>query len=346
MHAQAAPEEGLIALKYLDYSDWQPDAQRMRVRSPGLYIRKPLSDSLALEGTLVYDSISGASPLYFNTLSGASGTGITEYRTAGDVRVTKYFGGFAVGVGAAVSSERDYLSRAASIDLRTFSDDRNTTWAFGIGGASDRIDSVNAVAVGEQRHTLDFLIGVTRVLSAVDIVQSNVTYSTGHGYYSDPYKLLDVRPDRRRAFAWLTRYNHHFADSDGTLRTTYRYLHDSFGSDAHTLELAWVQPLRYGLSITPGIRYTTQSAADFYFDPPFPRGFVRGDFYTADTRLSAFGALTPGVRFDADFDGGWHADLKIELYQQRAQWHLGGDGSPGLETFSARWIQVGIAKSF
>ena len=76
----------------------------------------PLSGSLALEGTLVYDSISGASPLYFNTLSGASGTGITEYRTAGDVKVTKYFGGFAVGFGAAVSSERDYLSRAASVD--------------------------------------------------------------------------------------------------------------------------------------------------------------------------------------------------------------------------------------
>lgn len=345
-HAQAAPEEGVIALKYLDYRDWQPGAERMRVRSPGLYIRKSLSDSLAVEGTLVYDSISGASPLYFNTLSGASGTGITEYRTAGDVKITKYLGSYAVGVGAAVSSERDYLSHAVSLDLRRFSDDRNTTWAFGIGGASDRIDSVNAVAVGATRHTLDFLIGITQVLSAEDIVQSNVTYSTGHGDYSDPYKLIDARPDHRRTLAWLTRYNHHFPGPDATARVTYRYLRDSFGSDAHTVEVAWVQPLRDGLSITPGIRYTTQSAADFYFDPPFPQGFVHGSLYSADTRLSAFGAITPAVRFDADLRGGWHADLKLEWYRQRAAWHLGGGGSPGLEPFSARWIQLGIARTF
>ena len=38
---------------------------------------------------MVYDAMSGASPLYFNVLSGAS---IGDYRTAGDVKVTKYFG--------------------------------------------------------------------------------------------------------------------------------------------------------------------------------------------------------------------------------------------------------------
>ena len=116
--AQAAPDRGLVELKYLDYRDWQPGADRMTVRSPSLYAVKPLSDTLVVEGSLVYDSMSGASPLYFNTLSGASGLGVTDYRTAGDVKVTKYFDGVAIGVGAAVSSERDYLSRAGSLELR------------------------------------------------------------------------------------------------------------------------------------------------------------------------------------------------------------------------------------
>jgi hypothetical protein len=31
------------------------------------------------------------------------------------------------------------------------------------------------------------------VLNADAIVQSNLTYYTGHGYYSDPYKSLDTR---------------------------------------------------------------------------------------------------------------------------------------------------------
>ena len=61
------PEQGVIALQYFDYRDWQPGADRMTVRSPSLYVLRPLSDDVTLEGNLVYDSMSGASPLAFNT---------------------------------------------------------------------------------------------------------------------------------------------------------------------------------------------------------------------------------------------------------------------------------------
>jgi len=344
--AQLAPDPGLIALKYLDYRDWQPGGDRIRVRSPSFYARKPLSDSLQAEGSIVYDSISGASPLYHNTLSGASRLGVTDYRTADNAKLTKYFDPVAVGVGAAVSSERDYLSRALSLDVRVSSDDRNRTLAFGIGGASDRINSTNGVAEGKERHTLDLLAGITQALSPEAIVESTVTYSPGHGYYSDPYKAIDVRPDHRRIFAWLTRYNQHLPWLDATVNLSYRYLHDSFGSSSHTAEFAWNQPLADGWSVVPSIRYYTQSAADFYFDPPFPQGFVFGQPYSADTRLSAFGALTSGVSIVKRLPDGWTFDVKLDFYRQRSDWRLGGDGSPGLEPFSARWIQTGVSKTF
>ena len=344
--AQLAPDPGLIALKYLDYRDWQPGGDRIRVRTPSFYARKPLSDSLQAEGSFVYDSISGASPLYHNTLSGASRLGVTDYRTAGNAKLTKYFDPFAVGVGAAVSSERDYLSRALSLDVRISSDDRNRTYAFGVGGASDRINSTNGVAEGKERHTLDLLAGVTQALSPEAIVQSTVTYSPGHGYYSDPYKAIDIRPDHRRIFAWLTRYNQHLPWLDATVNLSYRYLHDSFGSSSHAAEFAWNQPLPDGWSMAPNLRYYTQSAADFYFDPPFAHGFVLGSPYSADARLSAFGALTSGVSIVKRLPDGWSFDIKLDFYRQRSDWRLGGDGSPGLEPFSARWIQTGISKTF
>lgn len=344
--AQLAPDEGLIALKYLDYRDWQPGADRMRVRTPSLYARKPLSDSLQAEGSIVYDSISGASPLYHNTLSGASGLGVTDYRTAGDAKLTKYFNHVAVGVGAAVSSERDYLSRALSLDVRVSSDDGNRTFAFGVGGASDRINSTNGVAEGKERHTLDLLVGITQALSPDAIVQSTITYSPGHGYYSDPYKEIDVRPDHRRILAWLTRYNQHLFWLDATVNLSYRYLHDSFGSSSHTAEFAWNQPLPDGWSVVPNLRYYTQNAADFYFDPPFPHGFVLRQPYSADTRLSAFGALTSGLSIVKRLPDGWSFDFKLDFYRQRSDWHFGGNGSPGLESFSARWIQTGVSKTF
>jgi hypothetical protein len=344
--AQTAPDAGIIELKYLDYRDWQPGADRMTVKSPSFYLLKPLSETLALEAAVVYDSMSGASPLYFNTLSGASGIGITEYRTAGEAKLTKYLGGAAVGIGAAVSSERDYRSRAFSLDVRFSSADRNRTWALGLGGAADVINSVNGKAVNEHRNTLDFLVGVTQALSADAIVQSNLTYSDGHGYYSDPYKPLDTRPDQRRIFAWLTRYNQYLPDADATLRLSYRYLHDSFGSVSNTLDATWVQPLPAGWSVAPNLRYYTQSAAGFYMNPPFPDGYVPGELYTADTRLSAFGAVTVGADVTKALPDGWSAGLKLQFYRQRSDWRVGGAGSPGIEAFSARWIEVGIRRTF
>ena len=98
--------------------------------------------------------------------------------------------------------------------------------------------------------------------------------------------------------------------------------------------------------MTPSLRYYTQSAADFYFDPPFPQGFVFGQPYSADTRLSAFGALTSGVSIVKRLPDGWSFDVKLDFYRQRSDWRLGGGGSPGLEPFSARWIQTGVSKTF
>jgi hypothetical protein len=332
--AQTAPDQSVIALKYFDYRDWQPGADRMTVRSPSLYVLRPLSDSLSLEGTLVYDSMSGASPLAFNTLSGASGIGITDYRTAGDAKLTRYFDRFALGVGGAYSHERDYISRAITVEARTWTDDKNRTYAFGVSAAADRIHPHDRTIDDGRRETLDFLFGVTQAMNADAIVQSNLTYSTGHGYYSDPYKLSDVRPDHRRVLAWLTRWNQHLPSLDATLRLSYRYVHDSFGDQS------------YAVSVTPSLRYYTQSAADFYFGPPFGNGLEFGQPYTADTRLSAFGAFTPSVRIDKQFADGWSADLAFSYYQQRASWRLGGGGSAGLLPFSARWISVGVAKTF
>jgi hypothetical protein len=155
-----------------------------------------------------------------------------------------------------------------------------------------------------------------------------------------------MRPDHRRILAWLTRYHRYFAASDATLQLGYRYLDDSFGDRSHMLEASWVQVLPHGFTLTPTIRYFTQSAAYFYRDPPFPQGFVPGQLYTADERLSAFGAVTLGLRLAKELPNRVTIDVAYNAYRQRGDWRLGGSGSPGLATFSARWIAFGIAKRF
>lgn len=344
--AQSAPDKGVVSIRYLDYRDRQGGADRMHVTSPAFYVLAPIGERWSVEASTVFDSMTGASPLFHNSLSGASGVGVHDYRKAADFKLTRYFERVTVGASIAVSSEHDYLSRAAAVDIRFASEDRNRTFAFGIGGSSDRITSENLIAENETRHTVDALIGLTQILSANTVIQSNLTWSQGHGYYSDPYKPFDRRPDHRRQLAWLTRLNHFVPPLDAAVRASYRFAHDSFGSSSHTLEVAWHQNLPQGWSVTPLLRYYTQSAADFYFDPPFPAGFVRGRPYSADTRLAAFGAITAGVRIAKQLPGGVTLDLKFDAYRQRAGWRLGGGGSPGIEPLSARWIQVGVSKNF
>jgi hypothetical protein len=346
--AQSAPDEGVIALRYYDYRDWQAGTDRISVRSPSLYALVPLSDTLTVEGSLVYDSVSGASPLYHDTVSGASGRGIGDYRTAADAKLTRYFGASAIAVGAAYSHEQDYLSRAASVEWRTWSADRNRTFAIGIGAAKDRINAVEGVngpVLDQPRETYDYLLGITQVLDARSLVESSVTWSDGRGFYADPYKLHDTRPGRRRILAWLTHYNRYFPGPDATLRLAYRYIHDSFGDRSHMLEASWVQTLPEGFTLTPTLRYLMQSAASFYRDPPFPDGFVPGELYTADARLSAFGAVTLGLRLAKELPHGITADLAVNVYRQRGDWRI-GRGSPGLAAFSARWIELGLSKRF
>ncbi|MBS0321667.1 MAG: DUF3570 domain-containing protein [Proteobacteria bacterium] len=344
--AQSVPDQGIFTLSYLDYRDWQPGADRMTVRSPSFYVLAPFAEKWTVQGSVVYDQMSGASPLWFNTLSGASGEGVHDYRTAGDVKVTRYYDRYAIGIGGAYSHERDYISRAASLDVRWWTADRNTTLAFGFGGSADYIHPTDRNLNDGNRETYDYLIGITQNLSPVDIVQSNVTYNDGRGYYSDPYKPLDTRPERRRILAWLTRYNHAFVEQNATLRLGYRFLNDSFGGTSNAFDIAWVQTLPQGWTLTPSYRYYTQGAADFYMNPPYPSGYVRGGYYSADTRLAAFGAMTFGLRADYDLTQGWSLYLSADYYRQDPSWRAFGEGSPGILTFSARWFAAGVNKTF
>jgi hypothetical protein len=344
--AETAPEQASISLKYLDYKDRQTSGPRMHVTSPSVVLIAPIASVWAVEAGVVFDAMSGASPRYHNALSGASGVGVEDYRKAADLKITRYFGRAAMGLSANVSTENDYFSRGVGLDARFSSEDNNTTIALGVGGASDRINSVNFVAIDETKRTVELLAGITQVLSPTQLLQSNVTVSRGRGYFSDPYKVLDTRPDRRNSVAWLTRYNHYFGGLGGALNSSYRFYHDSFGVNAHTLELVWRQPFADTWTLSPALRYTTQSAAKFYYDPPFSKGFVDGSFYTADTRLSAFGSFMFGLRVDKSFGDGWTANAKAEFTQQKSGWRLGGGGSPGLETFSSTAFIVGLTKSF
>ncbi|MBK6865316.1 MAG: DUF3570 domain-containing protein [Ideonella sp.] len=353
-HADSAPIDGVVALRYLGYEDSQPGLDRISVKAPSIYVLAPLSPQWAIDGSLVSDSVSGASPRYHTAISGAT-PHMSDERLAGTVQVTRYFERSNVSVGLASSNENDYNSNAGSINANFSSEDNNRTWNLGLGYASDRIGSTNDPALHETRRTAELLVGVTQAWTANDLLQFNLTLARGRGFYSDPYKDVDNRPRERNQTIVLARWNHYNEASGGALRTAYRVYHDSFGINAHTLGAEWVQPLGR-FAVTPSMRYYTQSAASFYFDPvydpdvgaPYPPGYFTNppQYSSADQRLAAFGALTYGLAVAVNLGPDWIADLKAERYEQRTSWRLGGKGSIGLDPFHATWVKIGLERRF
>ena len=353
-HAEGAPEKGTIAFKYLYYQDSQPGLKRITVNSPSVYVLAPVGRDWSVEGSLVVDSLSGATPRWQSAVSSASV--MKELRKAGDVKVTRYFDRSSYAFGLSHSTEYDYVSNAISLNGSWSSADNNTTWNIGLASSEDAITPVEGGVnkIGKQKKRADeMLIGLTQALSSTDLVQLNLTLSAGEGFYSDPYKLLDVRPQARKQAALLGRWNHHFAGDGSTLRASYRYYRDSYGIKANTTQLEWAKPMDERLMLTPLLRYYSQSAARFYVEPQFdaagqvviPTVFPAG-LNSGDQRLAAFGAVTLGLKADYKLTDDWTVDGKLETYEQRSDWRFGGNGSKGLDPFRATFVQFGARLRF
>jgi hypothetical protein len=353
-HAEGAPEKGAIAFKYLHYQESQPGLKRIKVDSPSVYILAPVGRDWAVEGSLVVDSLSGATPRWQTAVSSASV--MREERAAGDVKVTRYFDRSSYSVGFSHSAEHDYVSNAISLNGSWSTADNNTTWNIGLGSSDDTIKPTSGFVnnVGKRnKRSSEMLVGLTQVLTSTDIVQVNVTFNAGEGFYSDPYKLLDSRPEARKQAAGLVRWNHHFEGDGSTLRSGYRYYRDSYGIKAHTVQLDWAKPLSDDLMLTPLLRYYSQNAARFYTQPEFdssgqiviptvaPAGLSSGD-----QRLSAFGAVTVGLKADYKLTADWSVDGKLEAYEQRTDWQLGGKSGQALDPFRATFVQFGARYRF
>jgi hypothetical protein len=183
-------------------------------------------------------------------------------------------------------------------------------------------------------------------------VQFNLGLYNGRGYFSDPYKIYDERPRDRSHQTFQTRWNHHFADLNGTSRLAYRYYSDNWGIRSHTMDAEWVQRLGGGWSVAPAVRYYSQTAAKFYVevDPtlaPFPTSPpADARYFSEDQRVSAFGGLTVGMKLVKQLSLDTKVDLKFEQYGQKGVWSLIGSGSKGLAPFYARSLQVGLTHTF
>ncbi|NTW51904.1 MAG: DUF3570 domain-containing protein [Chlorobiaceae bacterium] len=356
--ADAAPEKGIVAYKFLNYRDSQPGQERMNINVSTIRVMTPIAGKWAIDVVGANDFITGASPHFHNYIPTDSVTGASKLRhdtrRSIDLNVTRYFSSGSVTAGTSYSQESDYISRSYSLQSSISTPNKNTTVTFGGSITKDSINPNNLRTYSDQKKIYSALVGLTQVMSKNDIVQVNLSRSIGSGYYTDSYRVFDERPRHRNYTTVLSRWNHYFDSTEGASRLSYRYYTDTFGIKAHTFSAEYVQPLPQGFTITPSVRLYSQTAASFYVPigpdeieyPDSPSDYGSATFYSEDQRLSAYGAVTLAFKVSKRFADSWLVDVRYDHYMQRGHWAISGTPDSNLLAFNADFIQLGLSKEF
>ena len=322
---------------------WQEDDERIRVDSQYALLDAELSPDARLKVMGLIDTIAGATPT--GEKPGPGGelpmARMEDKRKAWNADFAYQFPRVNVAVGHGVSRESDYVSHGYSLNTVTDFNQKNTLLNAGWGHTDDRIMEP-FWSHDRDKTGNDFIVGVTQLLSPAFSVTVNLAYGSSKGFLSDPYKIVSTtrlaldpgtyytppenRPrDKDRASLFLGA-NRHFEGLDAALDASYRYYHDTFGIDSHTVELKWVQRAGAHLILEPSVRYSWQDAADFYYpdldragivtnyDPLLETGTGRGPYYSSDHRLSEMETFTLGLKASWVFNPHCSVDASLERY--------------------------------
>jgi len=212
-------------------------------------------------------------------------------------------------------------------------------------------------------------LGFTQVLGKNTLFEASVNYTNSSGFMENPYKAvyvfylnpaevvpgvfgaakgayLEERPDKRNQWAWNAKLVQYIKPLDAAVNLSYRFFHDDWGINAHTIEADWIQPLGLGWTVTPTVRYYSQDKADFYHpylvstkqitnNQAVDYGNIPEQDFSSDHRLSGYGALSGGVVISKQFSKGVRLDMGFEYYTHEGSLKLGSGGEGDYADFSS-----------
>jgi len=334
---------GDVSYKYEDYRE---DGGRIAVTTSSALLNQDLTPDLHLKLTGVIDAIAGATPNGQPAPAGSDQVVLTQMhdrRTAWEADLANQFHGLNVAAGFAHSRESDYVSNGWSLNTQADFNEKNTTLLAGLAGTDDSV-KVFFQTPWEKKRTFQAILGVTQLLDPRTSVTLDISWARATGYLSDPYKLVqksiavapgvtlpftfgENRPTDRDQWTFYLAFNHAFPELRAALEASYRLYHDTFGTNANTVALAWLQRLGPRVLLRPNLRYYDQTAANFYhynldatdITPGAALPAPQGPFYSSDHRLSALNTTACGLQLVWDATPRLQLDVAYSAYAMRGR---------------------------
>lgn len=183
-----------------------------------------------------------------------------------------------------------------------------------------------------RNNTLGGLIGATGLLD-IGFIKETVLGA-----------LPDSRPDSRRQWIALWRYSHFIESNSSAIHADYRYSHDAWRANSHTLELKWKKEFGDGWMLAPGLRYYNQHSANFY-DAYFTTR--PGANYSSDYRLAGFGAWSAKFEISKALTENLSLQFNYEYYKRQRSWEwLSNSVGYDVDDYSAQTYTVSLESVF
>jgi hypothetical protein len=318
------------------YEYYGEDHNRMQIQTHSVYFEQKLSDAVVAKGEMIYDGISGATPIGTHGSSGeVLTTKVDDTRWAGNLNLDCKLGNNTLTPGFAYSEESDYQSFGISLSDAMEFNDKNTILQLGASHNFDDVRHGDRITWSRKDST-DVMLGISQLLSPKTVVNAAFTFGYDDGYLDDPYRLAEYHPDifptgfnigvpehrpgyRSKEVLQISG-TQFFENVNGSLEASYRFHHDSYGIFSHTLGLTWHQHLGKYLLVEPMFRFYEQTAADFYtttFYGPFVVSNDPPGLHSSDYRLSEFYSLDYGLQATVLINDHVHFTAGYHRYEMR-----------------------------
>ncbi|CAA6827849.1 MAG: Unknown protein [uncultured Sulfurovum sp.] len=334
--------ENYVAVEYLQYDE---NDNRVSVSAPSLSVSYDIGTDYNLKIDVVNDAVSGASPVWQpDSGSGASSRdnsgdyvydneSFDESRTAGSIMLTTRLDNRdELYTGIDYSRETDFDSKSASVEYLHYTDaSHNRSINVGVAYTYNEIlsydydDTGSGASQKETGTSINVQAGISQILSDSSALKAELFTIIDDGYLNNPHTTVirdystnkrldnDKRPDKRLAYGVNLKYNTLITD-DLVYKANYRFYTDDWNIDSHTLDNDLYYELNKDITLGAGLRYYTQSEADFY---NASKDFFTSQTYaSSDERLSSFDALTYKASVDYKITDKLSYNLGAQFYSQ------------------------------